>query len=132
MARCTLTLEPEWIGREAFEAWIESLCEACSNAHLEIESGLTTGPDGVYHGDTRIIASELTAKPVGGGAMAVAISIAPTSAICLYSGWLLTKFPARARVRWVSGWPHIICPPNDEREHDEGPAPRVPGELVPA
>jgi hypothetical protein len=62
----------------------------------------------------------------------ITCTIKPTPNMILYIGWLMTRLPSYATVTWRDGWPHVHCPPRDDRDHEDGPAPLVPGQCVPA
>jgi len=58
------------------------------------------------------------------------IQLKPTASMILFIGWLMTQLPSRATVTWRDGWPHVYCPPNDDREDDTIPHMPIPGDLT--
>lgn len=129
MARSTIRLI--LLGAGGFGDFLASLCEAFSNAHIE-----DTDID-IFYCEERngVIADGMLIAVFGIAeiqADAILISLKPASSMVLFVGWLMTILPPRASVVWRDGWPHIHCPPNDDRDDGYDPMPLVPNELVPA
>lgn len=128
MARWIVPIE--WCGIDKCEAWLCSIAAALENGHADLGDGeveLQTRNDGVYFGELRIVEIARLYGEEG-----VLLTLRPTASVSLFTGWLLTKLPSTARVRWIDGWPHLYCPPNDDREAEDDPAPIAPDLLVQA
>jgi hypothetical protein len=102
-----------------------SASEAASNAHdelieLEFSDGAIRfqGMALVDMGEPRI------------EGWTVICDVKPTAAMILFASWFMSMLPSRARVTWSNGWPLFYCPPNDDRDGEDGPTPLVPDELV--
>lgn len=63
---------------------------------------------------------------------AIIMHFKPAPGMILFVGWLMTVLPSRAKATWQDGWPHVYCPPNDDRDYEDDPTPLVPNELIPA
>ncbi len=124
MAQLVATLRLEWRGLDACMASFQSIAEAASNAYVDdIEIG-GSGEGFLAMGMT-IARIEIEMTRV-----AVLATVSPTASMILFIAAVMAKLPSTARVTWRDGWPHVTCPPNDDREGADDPAPLVPDALV--
>lgn len=128
MARGGVTLRYSWRGLDKARASMASAGEALANAYLEdADFALDSSAEGLIFDGTLIAGVKMEWE----GDLLLC-EIKPNAAMILFAASVMNILPVRARLRWADGWPHFHCSPNDERDREEGPAPRVPGELVDA
>lgn len=129
-ANCTFA----WVGLDEWRACVASLAEACSNAHLDLEAEieLTEARDALLFDGMRILTMRSETRKSEDG-FRVEIRVRPTALTIAWAGLMLAQLPARASCRWVAGWPHFHCPPNDDRDaapEPDGPVPGAELEVV--
>lgn len=127
MARLITLITIEYRDQEKMLACFRGIFEALDNAHVEPEIELEIYPGGVRCNGTSVV---WVCHENSGNSFVFRFKPAP--GMILFVGWLMTILPSRARVIWRDGWPHIYCPPHDDRDAEVDPTPLVPNELVPA
>lgn len=128
MARSRITYRVEHRGLDECLACFSSIAETAERARrdaelIEIECG-----EGIAKFQGMAL-STIDAVTEGG---TVTVTIKPTASIILFAGWFMSALPRRATVVWKDGWPLFHCPPNDDRDGEDEPAPMAPSELMPA
>lgn len=126
MARLGVYLRIVTEGLEEAQASLRSIAEGTCNAGLD-DIGLEMVNGTLVHQGMTL--TNVTSRFEAG---LVIVTLKPTSSMILYVSSLMTRLPARATVTWRSGWPHLHCPPRDDRDAESGPPPLVPGQLEPA
>lgn len=126
MARLVAELRLEWQGLDGCITSMQTIAEAMDNACLDDVELVCTSEGFTFNGLL------ITTIKFDHGGNPILATVKPTASMILFIGWLMTQLPSTARVTWADGWPHVYCPPNDDRDHEDDPTPLVPNELVPA
>lgn len=123
MARIFGVLEIQIRGVEECMASLGSISEACNNAHLDFGVVELVGPCLMVNGLT------ITYLKTASDSSSLTLIITPTGGMILFVGWLMTKLPPHATVKWRAGWPIVQCRPNEEGDFEFDPSPLHPDEL---
>jgi hypothetical protein len=126
MARHVFTFRSEHRGLDECLACFASASEAAAHAHCElIELDFADGA--IRFQGMALVSMEMRIE----GNVVIG-EVRPTPSMILFAAWFMNCLPARATVTWGDGWPTFRCPPNEDRDGEDGSEPLVPSELVPA
>ena len=126
MARLVAAITTEFDGLDRCVASMGAIAESADNAHVDLDDL------GCDEGVVSFGGMKITTMSMHMADWTMTVHIKPAPAMILFIGWLMSKLPSYATVTWRDGWPHVYCPPRDDRDHEDDPTPLVPNELVPA
>jgi len=113
------------VSRERLCTSFQSIAQAAANACLDLE-GPDPNKDGIQIRGLKVVSTDICRRTTE-----FYLTWRPTSGMILYIAWLMTVLPQRASVAWRNGWPYVECPPRDDGEYEDAPAPLDPNLLVP-